>query len=54
MAEEYEDEIEDWYFNYQDKDLMIYLCVNRVFRKDDKSEIFFFENVYFFIYLLVI
>lgn len=40
MAEDNEDEIEDWYFNHQDKDLMTYLCANRVLRKDDKSEIF--------------
>lgn len=37
MAEEYEDEIEDWYFNHQEKDLMTYLCANRALRKDDKK-----------------
>lgn len=51
MAEEYEDEIEDWYFNHQDKDLMTYLCANRALRKDDKSEIFLSENVHLPIYL---
>lgn len=40
MAEDNEDEIEDWYFNHQDKDLRTYLCANRVLHKDDKSEIF--------------
>ncbi|KAK3090124.1 hypothetical protein FSP39_009362 [Pinctada imbricata] len=37
MAERYEDDIEDWYYNYQDKDLMKYLCVDRVLRKDDTA-----------------
>lgn len=51
MAEEYEDEIEDWYFNHQEKDLMTYLCANRALRKDDKSEICLSENVHLPIYL---
>ncbi|XP_048757645.1 protein canopy 4-like [Ostrea edulis] len=37
MAEEYEEEIENWYYNHQDKDLMNYLCANIILRKDDKK-----------------
>ncbi|XP_061182609.1 protein canopy 4-like [Saccostrea echinata] len=37
MAEEYEDEIENWYYKHQDKDLMNYLCANIILRKDDNK-----------------
>ncbi|XP_078319083.1 protein canopy 4-like [Crassostrea virginica] len=37
MAEQYEDDIEEWYFEHQDEDLMTYLCANRALRKDDKK-----------------
>ena len=41
MAEQYEDDIEEWYFEHQDEDLMTYLCANRALRKDDKSKFCF-------------
>ncbi|RUS78029.1 hypothetical protein EGW08_014204 [Elysia chlorotica] len=37
IVEDYEEAIEEWYWNHQDKDLTTYLCVNQVLRKDDQE-----------------
>lgn len=37
IVEEYEDALEEWYYNHQDENLMDYLCRDRVLRKDDQE-----------------
>ena len=37
LAEQYEDDIEDWYYNHQDQDLFQYLCKDR-YLKDKNSD----------------
>jgi len=37
IVEDHEEEIEDWYFNYQDKDLTDFLCRDKVLQADDKE-----------------
>lgn len=37
IVEDYEDEIENWYFHYQNKDLTEYLCKGLVLRKNDQE-----------------
>ncbi|XP_064643921.1 protein canopy homolog 3-like [Lineus longissimus] len=37
ITNEYEEDIEDWYFHHQDKDLMTYLCLDR-YLKDSKAD----------------
>ena len=33
------DDIEEWYFNHQDQDLMNYLCRQRVLKKEDQGRV---------------
>ncbi|KAL3876112.1 hypothetical protein ACJMK2_033990 [Sinanodonta woodiana] len=37
IVEEYEDDIEEWFYNHQDQDLMEYLCKNIVLKNDDST-----------------
>ncbi|KAL0279277.1 UNVERIFIED_CONTAM: hypothetical protein PYX00_000872 [Menopon gallinae] len=37
LLEDYEEDIEDWYFNYQDVSLKKFLCSDRVLKDDDDS-----------------
>jgi hypothetical protein len=38
LVEEFEDVIEDWYRNHQEKDLTEFLCANHVLKGKDTSE----------------
>ena len=38
MVEDYEDDIENWYYNEQGADLMQYLCADRILKKHDQSQ----------------
>lgn len=35
MVEEYEDDIHDWYFKHQDKDLQTWLCKERILASNE-------------------
>ncbi|CAG2227872.1 CNPY3_4 [Mytilus edulis] len=37
IVEQYDEDLEDWYYNHQDEDLMKYLCKDRVLTKDDQE-----------------
>lgn len=37
IVENFEESIEEWYWNHQDEDLTTYLCVNQVLQKDDQE-----------------
>jgi len=37
VVEHYEEVIEDWYYNYQHRDIMDYLCRDHVLAPDDQS-----------------
>ncbi|GFO04331.1 protein canopy 4-like [Plakobranchus ocellatus] len=37
IVEDFEESIEEWYWNHQEKDLTTYLCANQVLRKDDQE-----------------
>ncbi|KAK6171615.1 hypothetical protein SNE40_019766 [Patella caerulea] len=37
LVEKYEEEIEDWYFNHQDKNFMNYFCKNMVLSPDNNA-----------------
>ncbi|CAG5116331.1 unnamed protein product [Candidula unifasciata] len=37
IVEKYEEDIEDWYWNHQDKDFTMFLCRDRVLRKNDQE-----------------
>ncbi|XP_069465021.1 protein canopy homolog 3 [Ambystoma mexicanum] len=37
LVEEYEDVIEDWYRNHQEKDLTVFLCANHVLKEKDRD-----------------
>ena len=37
MVEEWEEDLEDWYYNKQDENLMEYLCRDRILKYGDKG-----------------
>lgn len=37
IVEQYDEDLEDWYYNHQDENLMKYLCKDRVLPKDDQE-----------------
>ena len=38
LAEEYEEDIEDWYYNMQETDLIKYLCADRYLKGKDQGK----------------
>lgn len=38
LVERYEEVIEDWYYHYQDQDLMDYLCRKHALKKEEQGK----------------